>query len=155
MLADPDIPRKWERGEDDKVVRCLYGNVCKALDESFKKVRCTLWPKSMDDAPESTDAVPPEWPEGGAGLRAEYNMGRVLLTWRGATDNEQVYGYEVLRGERGGPMVHHTSVRAASTRLEDARVVGGVEYRYALRPYDLAGNRGPVTPSVPVSIPDT
>lgn len=152
LLADPDLPKKWQRGREDQVVRCLYGNVCKALDESFRKVRCTLWPKSLEDAPESADTVPPSWPAGGSELRAEYSKGRVLLAWRAATDNEQVYGYEVLRGERGGPMVHHTSVRAGSTRLEDPRVVGGVEYRYAIRAYDLAGNRGPLSPSVAVSV---
>ena len=30
----------------------------------------------------------------------------------------------------------------------------GVTYRYAVRPYDLAGNRGPVSPTVQVRVPD-
>jgi hypothetical protein len=51
-------------------------------------------------------------------------------------------------------LLHHSSARAASTRFEDARVIGGARYRYALRPYDLAGNRGPMTATVEVSIPD-
>ena len=153
LLADPDLPKKWAADREDLVVRCLYGNVCKALDESFKQVRCTLWPKAMSEAPESADTSLPEWPATGPGLRAEYNKGRVVLSWSPATDAEQLYGYEVLRGERGGPMVHLTTVRASSARLEDTRVVGGTEYRYAIRPFDLAGNRGPLSPSVTLTLP--
>ena len=55
-------------GREDKVVRCVYGNVCKALDENFRRVDCTLWPKKLGQAPESDDEVPPEWPAQGAGL---------------------------------------------------------------------------------------
>jgi hypothetical protein len=51
-------------------------------------------------------------------------------------------------------LLHHSSARAASTRFEDGRVLGGVTYRYALRPYDLAGNRGPMSLSVAITIPD-
>lgn len=156
LLADPDLPKKWQAGREDTVVRCLYGNVCKALDESFRRVDCTLWPKRVGQAPESSDTVPPEWPSGGADLRAECKEGKILLRWRGATDNEAVYGYQVFRGERsstGGALVHHASVRALSTRYEDNRVVSGGEYRYAVRPYDLAGNRGPMTEVVEIRAP--
>ena len=155
LLADPDLPRKWREGREESVVRCVYGNVCKALDENFRRVDCTLWPKKLGQAPSSDDATPPEWPSGGADVRAEYKEGRVLLRWRAATDNEAVYGYQVFRGEpaTGGALVHHASVRALSTRYEDARVVPGAVYRYALRPYDLAGNRGPLTPALDVAIP--
>lgn len=145
LLADPDLPKKWRDGREESVVRCLYGNVCKALDESFRRVDCTLWPKKLGHAPESDDAIPPEWPEGGPGLTAEASAGRVLLRWHAATDNEAVYGYQVLRAEGDGILLHHASVRAASLRYEDARVVSGVRYRYAVRPYDMAGNRGPVS----------
>jgi hypothetical protein len=31
--------------------------------------------------------------------------------------------------------------------------VGGTRYRYALRPYDLAGNRGPMSATVEVLVP--
>jgi 2,4-dienoyl-CoA reductase-like NADH-dependent reductase (Old Yellow Enzyme family) len=154
LLADPDIPRKWAAGREETVVRCVYGNVCKALDENFKRVVCTLWPKSLGAAPDSDDAVPPEWPAGGAGLSAEVSGGRVLLRWHAATDNEAVYGYEVMRKDPGGVLLHYASVRGASRRFEDLRVVGGATYRYAIRPYDLAGNRGPLTPSIEVSVPD-
>lgn len=154
LLADPDLPKKWQAGREDRVVRCVYGNVCKALDENFRRVDCTLWPKKAGQAPESTDDVPPAWAAEGAGLTAEYRDGRVLLRWHAATDNEALYGTQVFRAEADGLLLHHASARAASTRFEDARVLGGTTYRYALRPYDLAGNRGPMTAPVEVRIPD-
>jgi 2,4-dienoyl-CoA reductase-like NADH-dependent reductase (Old Yellow Enzyme family) len=154
LLADPDLPRKWESDREDKVVRCVYGNVCKALDENFRRVNCTLWPKKLGQAPESADDVPPEWPAQGAGLAAEYREGRVLLRWHAARDNEAVYGYQIFRAEGDGVLLHHSSARAASTRFEDARVIGGSRYRYALRPYDLAGNRGPMSEAVAVTVPE-
>ncbi len=153
LLADPDLPRKWQSGREESVVRCVYGNVCKALDENFRRVDCTLWPKKLGQAPESSDTVPPEWAAAGPGLTAEYADGRVLLRWRAATDNEAVYGYQVLRAVGDGLLVHYASVRGASTRFEDARVVGGSRYRYAVRPYDLAGNRGPTSPTVRCDVP--
>ena len=157
LLADPDLPNKWRTGREDAVVRCLYGNVCKALDESFRRVDCTLWPKKLGQAPESTDTEPPAWPAAGAGLRAECKEGKVLLRWQAASDNEAMYGYQVFRAERvatGGVLVHHASVRAVSTRYEDNRVVAGGEYRYAIRPYDLAGNRGPLTQTIEIRVPE-
>ena len=61
-------------------------------------------------------------------------------------------------GERGvegdGIFVHYASVRGVSQRFEDARVAGGVAYRYAVRPYDLAGNRGPMSTTVTVMVRD-
>lgn len=147
LLADPDLPKKWRDGREETVVRCLYGNVCKALDESFRRVDCTLWPKKLGHAPESDDTIAPEWAEGGPGLTAVASEGRVLLRWHAATDNEAVYGYQVLRAEGDGILLHHASVRSASLRYEDARVVSGVRYRYAVRPYDMAGNRGPASPT--------
>jgi hypothetical protein len=156
LLADPDLPKKWEAGREDTVVRCLYGNVCKALDESFRRVDCTLWPKKSGQAPESDDREAPTWPSAGPNLRVECKEGKILLRWDAASDNEAVYGYQVFRGERvatGGALVHHASVRGLSTRYEDTRVVAGSEYRYAVRPYDLAGNRGPLTAVVDVRLP--
>jgi hypothetical protein len=49
-------------------------------------------------------------------------------------------------------LLHHASVRALSTRFEDATVLGGSTYRYAVRAYDLAGNRGPLSAVVAVSV---
>ena len=158
LLADPDLPRKWREGREDRVVRCVYGNVCKALDENFKRVDCTLWPKKLGQAPMSDDVIAPAWPDGGAGLSADVRRGNVLLRWAAATDNEAVYGYQVFRAEEpptgGAPLLtHHASVRGVSTRYEDTRVMGGATYRYAVRPYDLAGNRGPMSEPVTASVP--
>ena len=153
LLADPDIPRKWRSGREDTVVRCLYGNVCKALDENFRRVDCTLWPKKMGQAPESDDTIAPVWPAAGPGLRAEFAEGRVLLRWNAATDNEAMYGYQVFRDAGTGLLAHFSSVRGASARFEDPRVVGGDTYRYAVRPYDLAGNRGPMSDVVSITVP--
>jgi 2,4-dienoyl-CoA reductase-like NADH-dependent reductase (Old Yellow Enzyme family) len=154
LLADPDLPKKWQRGREDQVVRCVYGNVCKALDENFRRVDCTLWPKKLGQAPESDDLVAPAWPATGAELTAEYKDGRVLVRWKGATDNEQVYGYQIFRAEGSGELAHHASTRAQSNRFEDPRVIGGETYAYAVRPYDLAGNRGPLTGRVAVTVPE-
>jgi 2,4-dienoyl-CoA reductase-like NADH-dependent reductase (Old Yellow Enzyme family) len=154
LLADPDLPKKWQRGREQAVVRCVYGNVCKALDENFRRVDCTLWPKKLGQAPESEDTVPPDWAAGGAGLTAEYKDGRVLLRWKAATDNEQMYGYQVFRGEAHGEPAHYASTRAASARFEDPRVIGGETYSYAVKPYDLAGNRGPMSERVTVKVPE-
>src|SRR6185312_5219842 len=96
-------------------------------------------------------------PATGAEIHAEYKDGRVLVRWKAATDNEQMYGYQVFRGEGTDaalPLAHHASTRAASTRFEDARVIGGETYAYAVRPYDLAGNRGPMSARVSVTIPE-
>ena len=156
LLADPDLPNKWRSGREDSVVRCAYGNVCKALDESFRRVDCTLWPKHLGQAPESQDRIAPEWSSNGAELRAECKGGRVLLRWTAATDNEAIYGYQVFRAEAtstGGVFVHHASVRGVSTRYEDSRVLAGAVYRYAVRPYDLAGNRGPLSAEVTIALP--
>jgi 2,4-dienoyl-CoA reductase-like NADH-dependent reductase (Old Yellow Enzyme family) len=152
LLADPDLPKKWGRGEEDRVIRCLYGNVCKTLDENFRRVDCTLWPKKLGQAPESDDVTPPVWPPGAPDLYAECKNGLVLLRWQAASDPEGMYGYQVFRGEGGGVLVHHASVRALSTRYEDARVVPGATYRYAVRPYDLAGNRGAMSATVEVAV---
>lgn len=153
LLADPELPNKWRSHREDAVVRCVYGNVCKALDESFRRVDCTLWPKRLGQAPRSDDTVAPRWPTGGAVLRAEATRGRVLLRWHAASDNEAMYGYEVRRAEGDGHFMHYASVRAASERFEDAHVAPGEHLRYQVVPYDLAGNRGPESEVVEVSVP--
>jgi hypothetical protein len=86
-------------------------------------------------------------------VTAEYRDGRVLVRWSAATDNEGVYGYQLFRGEGDGGLLHGSSVRGQSTRFEDPMVVGGTRYRYAVRPYDLAGNRGPMSATVTVDVP--
>jgi len=149
LLADPDWPRKVREGHTDRVVPCVYNNVCKALDERFHRVRCTLWRGGDLHAPDapSGDDAPPRWPAG-ARLEAREHDGRVRLQWTPAEDEHGVYGYLVLRSEDGGPWVHVDSARGVAHRFDDAGAIGGARYRYRVVAYDLAGNRseplGPV-----------
>lgn len=141
LLADPDWPRKVRDGRAETVVPCVYNNVCKALDERFHRVRCTLWRKRDLHAPEKPeDATPPAWPEG-ARLEAREKDGRVRLEWTPANDDHEVYGYLVLRSEAGGPWLHVDSARGVAHRFDDASALGGTPYRYRVVAYDMAGNR--------------
>ncbi len=155
LLADPDWPRKVRDGHADTVVPCVYNNVCKALDERFHRVRCTLWRKHDLHAPEApSDRAPPVWPAG-ARVTATGHRGGVRLEWTAATDDGGVYGYMILRSEADGPFVHVDSARGVSLRFDDHSTLGGTPYRYEIVAYDLAGNRsrplGPVaiTPEAP------
>ncbi len=102
LLADPDLPKKWQAGAEERVVRCVYGNVCKALDENFRRVDCTLWPKKLGQAPESADVTPPEWSAQGPGADRRVQGGSRARSLAAATDNEAVYGYQVFRAEGDG-----------------------------------------------------
>ena len=151
LLADPDIPRKWREGREESVVRCLYGNVCNALDENFRKVVCTLWPKGSLQAPleeagtRTASFGPPE-------VRASGESGRVLLTWtHSPTGDSSVapYGYEVLRRVQG-IWVHCATVRGRSNRYEDNTALLGLPHTYAVRAFGLSGDRS--TMSEPVEV---
>lgn len=139
LLADPDWPRKVREGHEDKVIKCVYGNICKNLDENFKKVVCVLWPKGELQAPLSHDTEAPEWGEGGAELIAEEKSGQIYLEWKDATDNEAIYGYEIFRSEDGGDFERLHAIKR--THFYDIYVVGGRSYSYYVQAYDLAGNR--------------
>jgi 2,4-dienoyl-CoA reductase-like NADH-dependent reductase (Old Yellow Enzyme family) len=150
LLADPDWPRKVREGRSDTVVPCVYNNVCKALDERFHRVRCTLWRKHDLHAPEApSDRTPPAWPAG-ARVTASEHRGGVRLEWASAGNEGLVYGYMVLRSEAGGPWVHVDSARGVSHRFDDRSALGGTAYRYQIVAYDLAGNRS--EPLGPVAI---
>jgi 2,4-dienoyl-CoA reductase-like NADH-dependent reductase (Old Yellow Enzyme family) len=154
LLADPDWPRKVREGREDQVVRCISINVCKALDENFKKVRCYLWPRGSLHAPESPDTTPPSWPVSGAGLRVfEEPKGHVRLSWSAARDLEGLYGYWVERSADGGPWDIVSAVRAdMHTTFQDSSAVAGTAYRYRVRAYDLAGNKSRPSMEVPIRL---
>ncbi|MGH7163211.1 MAG: NADH:flavin oxidoreductase, partial [Planctomycetota bacterium] len=153
LLADPDWPRKVREGREDAVIPCVYNNVCKALDERFHRVRCTLWRRRDLHAPEAPeDATPPAWPAGAA-LDATETDGRVRLEWTPAEDRGGVYGYLVLRAEADGPFRHIDSARGVAHRFEDASALGGVTYRYQVVAYDMAGNRSPPLGPVTFALP--
>jgi 2,4-dienoyl-CoA reductase-like NADH-dependent reductase (Old Yellow Enzyme family) len=139
LLADPDLPRKARDGRSNTIIWCTYGNVCKNLDENFRKVTCVLWPKGSLQAPESSDTIPPVWPANGAELTAEYRMGQVFLKWNEASDNEAVYGYEIYRSVNNEGATHLATVKR-NTHY-DLSVAGGESYSYFVVAYDLAGNR--------------
>lgn len=152
LLADPDWPRKVRDGQGDRVVHCIYGNVCKALDENFKKVRCVLWPKGALQAPLVNDETPPAWVYDDPNLVASHVEGRIQLKWNHATDDLAIYGYEIYRSADGGPYLHITTVKGVFYVDDD--VVGGVRYRYWVRAYDLAGHRTPRSNIAEILIPD-
>lgn len=151
LLADPDLPKKTREGRSDRIVWCTYGNVCKNLDENFKRVTCVLWPKGELQAPRSSDTIPPVWPEGGAALEAERRTGQIFLRWNEAFDNEAVYGYEIHRAVNHGEFTHLATVKR-NTHY-DLSVAGGNSYRYTIVAYDFAGNRTAPCDPVEINIP--
>ena len=154
LLADPDWVKKVRSGRADAIVRCVYGNVCKNLDENFRRVTCTLWPRGALQAPSSDDRSLPEWPAAGAALAVSEGRGRLELRWQPARDAEGIYGYEVWRGIDTGPLRHHTSVRMATTHWFDETATAGHAYHYRVRAYDFAGNRSLFSETVAASLPD-
>lgn len=156
MLADPDWPKKAREGRDDKIVKCLCINVCKALDENFKTVKCYFWPKGLNTVPYSDDTIAPNWPEAGAQLKAEIHKGSVRLAWQKATDNERLYVYEIYRSVDGGPFEHLWATKGEmKPQYDDGTATGGSTYSYYIEAMDLAGNRTPKsnTATIEVSIP--
>ena len=85
--------------------------------------------------------------------------GKVRLTWARAlapiegSVGSAVYGYEVLRAVNDGPLQRHATVRAATPNFLDDQVLGGERYQYAVRSYDLRGERGPTSDPLSVSVP--
>lgn len=153
LLADPDWPKKLREGRSDEIVRCVYGNVCKALDERFREVRCVLWPKGALHAPEAGPAAdPPNWGVGSDAPSAELRPnGQVVIRWPAALPKNRIYGYEIFRAEAGGPPAHLTSVKLQ--RHVDCLALAGRRYRYSIRAYDFAGRRSPHSKSVEIDIP--
>ncbi len=45
LLADPDLPRKWQAGKEDSVRTCVFCPWCEQEDQAHRPVSCTLWPK--------------------------------------------------------------------------------------------------------------
>lgn len=158
LLADPDWPQKARAGRADRIVRCIYGNICKNLDENFEQVRCgSLWPRPFLHAPDQPlDDTPPSWPDADAGLTVKLQDNRLVrLAWRAAHDPQGVYGYEIFRAVNQGPFVHLTS-SLTPTQVDDTALAGN-QYVYHVRAYDFAGNRSAPSPpaglTIPVSVP--
>jgi len=150
LLADPDLPRKWRAGEDATVVRCIYCNVCKNLDENFREVRCFLWPRGSQHAPEGQRWGLPAWPAG-AGLTAVRRGDAIRLEWRPADAEAGVQGYDIFRSSDGkhweriwaGQMVGYT----------DHGATAGHTWRYMVQAYDRAGTRSALSEVAEVEVP--
>lgn len=140
LLADPDIIKKIKEGKRNTIVTCIYWNVCKALDETFHKVVCGLWPKEFEHAPYSEDIEAPKWksPEP---LKVLVRTNQIRLNWEQATDNEKVAGYEIWRSENNGKSFSHIYT-VGTSMYTDNLAMSGRRYQYYIYAYDLAGNKG-------------
>lgn len=151
LLADPDWVRKVEERRPETIIRCIYCNVCKQLDENFKTVTCFLWPKGAVQAPrEDLEGDAPRWPADGAGLAATVKNGAVQLAWKRA-EGAGITGYDVYRAEDGG----HAGVLEAvkAPKCTDRLVLGGLGYSYHVIGYDKSGRHTPPSNSVTVNMP--
>lgn len=139
LLADPDIIKKIKEGKRNTIVTCIYWNVCKALDETFHKVVCGLWPKEFEHAPYSEDTEAPKWnsPEP---LKVLVRTNQIRLNWEQATDNEKVAGYEIWRSENNGKSFDHIYT-VGTSMYTDNLAMSGRRYQYYIYAYDLAGNK--------------
>ena len=154
VLADPDWVKKAKSGRDDKIIRCISINVCKALDENFKKVKCYFWPKEEDTVRYTDDRISPKWPSDGASLKAELLTGAVRLSWNKAEDNELLYIYDIFRSVDDGPFEHLWATKGSmKTNYDDGSATGGSKYSYYVQGVDLAGNRSEKSNVVIVEVP--
>ena len=151
LLADPDLPNKARSGNSDKIVKCIYWNICKALDENFHQVVCGLWPKDEIQAPYSEDTEAPKWSVAEP-LNVLVRSGNIRINWKSATDNEAVMGYEIWRSDDGGKTFSH--IYSITTSMwTDHLAAAGISYQYYIRAYDLAGNKSEPSNIVRADLP--
>ena len=140
LLADPYLPVKCLDGRDHEVVRCIYCNVCKSLDETFKTVVCYLWPKGSLQAPQPDETAKAaiRWTGVDCPLSGRVLPGEIRLRW--AVPTGEVSGYDVLRSVDGGAFNRLTS--CTRNRHLDGTALRDQSLRYRVVPYDAAGRRG-------------
>jgi len=151
LLADPYWVKKVKEGREGDIVQCIYCNVCKALDENFKRVVCYLWPKGNLQAPLlSEERERPQW-QSDTALQAIVHNGKIKLEWQSAEHFRKITGYDVFRSEN---KVKFTRVKAVPRLYyEDHQVVGGRTYHYYVQAYDADGNHSYSTNLVEASLP--
>src|SRR5712692_2339212 len=150
LLSDPDWVRQVEERRPEKIIRCIYCNVCKQLDENFKLVSCFLWPKGANKAQsEDLSGTAPDWGKGGADLAATVEDGTVRLTWRRAV-GAGIAGYDVFRAEDGGSAGIVEAVKG--TKYADRTVLGGLTYSYHVMAYDSSGRHSPPSNSITIAM---
>jgi len=105
--------------------------------------------QSSGESDPATVAVPDTTaPSRPTGLAASLSAGLPRLTWRAATDNVGVTGYEVLRN--GVPVGTTTGLA-----FVDVGAPQSTTHTYTVRSRDLAGNASAVSTSVRRSVPDS
>ncbi len=93
------------------------------------------------------DTVPPSRPENFRALKVTDQ--RVLLAWRGSSDEIGVAGYAVERTDAAGEAA--VLGKQPGTEFNDDKVIKGTTYTYRIYAYDDAGNRSePGVLEVPV-----
>jgi len=138
LLADPDWPLKVRRGDTDRIVKCDYCNVCKALDGTHRTVICSLWPQGSIQAPADDPATAvPRWADPESSLSAIAKGARVELKWPKA---EGAATYQVYRADAVGEPEMVDAVKVAF--WVDNLVLGGRRYRYFVRPCAATGSAG-------------
>jgi len=151
LLADPDWVKKLAAGRQDEILRCIYCNVCKQLDENFREVTCFLWPKTARQAPpDNPQEEAPQWPADGGGLEAEHDDGAVRLRWR-APQSGTVIGYDIYRADANGQTACIEAVK--STKYTDRGVLGGLSYTYYVRAFTAAGQASAPSNAVTLDVP--
>ena len=150
LLADPDWPKKVRLGEQDRIIRCDYCNVCKHLDGTHMKVICSLWPQGALQAPaDDRSLTAPHWDAEGASLTATLQKnGAVLLRWKKAAGAAR---YDVFRTDDLGHVEFMDAVKV--TRWEDNDCLAGHRYRYYVRPFAKAGEGSAPSNTVYIDLP--
>ena len=152
-LTDPDWIKKVREGRTDDIIKCIWCNVCKQLDEKFKEVHCFLWPKHSRQAPPdaATDRDAPGWGDDAGGLAvALRDDGGAELKWSRAPVGD-VAGYDIYRADAQGEVVLVDAVKGA--RFVDKTILGGLAYTYYVRAFDATGRASPPSNSVRIAPP--
>ncbi len=152
LLADPDWVAKVSRGRADDIVKCIYCNVCKQLDGSFREVNCFLWPKGRHQAPDDDPAgTAPHWGDDQGALQAEVDgKGRVKLSWTPA-EGADTRIYDIYRAEENGDISCVEAVK--KSHYTDPLALGGVGYTYYVRAVGSDGRASPPSSAVSITPP--
>ena len=148
-----DRIKKVREGRPDDIVKCIWCNVCKQLDEKFKEVHCFLWPKHSRQAPPdvATDSETPSWGEEGSKLTVELREdGGAELNWSRAPGGK-IAGYDIYRADAEGEVMLVDAVKGA--RFVDKTILGGLTYTFYVRAFDATGRASPPSNSVRIAPP--
>ncbi|MDA1098897.1 MAG: NADH:flavin oxidoreductase [Proteobacteria bacterium] len=152
LLADPDWTLKVIEERSDEIIRCVYCNVCKDLDERFKKVTCFLWPKGQIQAPDNRARGPsPCWPPEGASLSGAGADGRIRLSWSPVDGpGAEIAGYDIYRADGFGTVQCVEAVKGR--RFVDRLALSGQTYRYFVRAFDHDGRTSPPSETIAITM---